>query len=85
MVARTESLYAELLKDPGSLECAGRSTLKSVACRCIMCGEVEDVVGALTPLAELCRFSMNFLLDSSCCSLRKRKGKRNKDGRKEGK
>ena len=50
----------------------------------ITCGEVEDVVGALTPLvAELHRFSMIFLLSSGCCSsLRWKKGKRKIDRRK---
>ena len=49
----------------------------------ITCGEVEDVVGALTPFAaEWRRFSMNFLLSSGCCSsLRWKKEKRKKDRR----
>ena len=34
------------------------------------------------PLAELRRFSMNFLLGSSCCSLRKRKREK-EQGRQE--
>ena len=53
-----------------------------------MSGEVEDVVGALTPVASRSRtgFSMIFLLSSGCCSsLRWKKGKRKTDRRKAGK
>ena len=50
----------------------------------ITCGEVEDVVGALTQmLAESHKFSMIILLSSGCCSsLRWKKVKRKTDRRK---
>ena len=50
----------------------------------ITCGEVEDVVGALTPVGRgVAQVSMNFLLSSGCCSsLRWKKGKRKKGRRK---
>ena len=47
----------------------------------ITCGEAEDVAGVLTPVVGgvVCRFSMNFLLSSGCCSsLRWKKGKKDR-------
>ena len=51
------------------------------------CGEVEDVVGALTTVVGgVAQVSMNFLLSSGCCSsLRWKKGKRKIDRWKAGK
>ena len=58
--------------------------IEVMAVELITCGEVEDVVGALTQLlAESHKFSMIFLLSSGCCSsLRWKKGKRKTDRRK---